>query len=466
MVARVSEKEVPLKRSASLVIMLLATMAIAVPEARACSCGPSDPRDDLHESDGAFIGMYVGREPSDPADPFADHDYIFETEKVFKGEIGEVVEVRSASDGAACGLEYPEGARAALFLDEEEGLWRSNLCRTVQPGLLERAAAPLPAPDARGAPRLLVGGSFGEVRVIALGRAGRTAGYGYGEGDLHHMSLCPGGRRSVELASDRYFQPPIFVDVRKLSTLDVTSTKEAPDGWSDASVFPLGISCVDRDGAAVVAGRGFEKGATFIELRRFSAGATSRIYKGRATSAAIGRRNAYLSAGRDIFTIDLADGSRNRLTTLERAVSHLTLSPDGRSVAGYIGATFREEDDPAHVFVIRSRDGEELARTSTGETTYFGSIDWVSNKHLIQTSGAKTLLRTRSLQPVRGFRNWAPADATAVGCALFGVGYGVLARSSICEEKPLRPERTFFSPITTGILRLPKGTEMNAPPRP
>jgi len=71
------------QRVVFLVVAILGAMLIAIPDAKACSCMPSDPRDELHASDGAFVGQYIGREPADATDPFGEYDYIFETEKVW-----------------------------------------------------------------------------------------------------------------------------------------------------------------------------------------------------------------------------------------------------------------------------------------------------------------------------------------------------------------------------------------------
>lgn len=128
----------------SLVISLLAAAVLGIggPErAAACSCAPLElDRQTFRESDGAVIGRLVEREPVGLH--MADYSYV--VARVFRGrrviERGEAIAVRSAADGAACGLETPMGHREGLLLERRRGRWAGNLCATAEPRKMRRAA--------------------------------------------------------------------------------------------------------------------------------------------------------------------------------------------------------------------------------------------------------------------------------------------------------------------------------------
>jgi LPXTG-motif cell wall-anchored protein len=58
---------------------------------------------------------------------------LLRVEQVYKGDISNRVEVVTASNGAACGLEAGVGERVGLLLAREGGEWRSGLCSQVDP---------------------------------------------------------------------------------------------------------------------------------------------------------------------------------------------------------------------------------------------------------------------------------------------------------------------------------------------
>jgi hypothetical protein len=111
-----------------LLVSLGAAVALVAPaEASACSCVPwGKPRTELARANGAFVGVYLGRRP---LNSFAVlYLYRFRVERRLKGTFGKSVEVLSARDGAACGLEVVRGQRVGLLLRRVNGRWESNLC--------------------------------------------------------------------------------------------------------------------------------------------------------------------------------------------------------------------------------------------------------------------------------------------------------------------------------------------------
>jgi len=97
-------------------------------DALACTCAPVDLVRDLPRADGAFIGTLLER-----ADGETTSTLLFRVEQVYKGDISNRVEVETARDGAACGIEVPASERVGLLLERSGGVWRSSLCSQVDP---------------------------------------------------------------------------------------------------------------------------------------------------------------------------------------------------------------------------------------------------------------------------------------------------------------------------------------------
>jgi hypothetical protein len=105
----------------------LVVLALAA-DAGACSCARVDLERDLPEADGAVVGTVLERRVER-----GEARYLLRVEQAYKGDISGRVEVVTAADGAACGLEAGEGDRLGLLLAREQGEWRSGLCSQVDP---------------------------------------------------------------------------------------------------------------------------------------------------------------------------------------------------------------------------------------------------------------------------------------------------------------------------------------------
>ena len=167
-------------------VVMLAVLAVTVEPASACSCIPPDPWKILKQADGAFVGRLESRREVDQGRAVLT----FSVERAVKGSIGDTVEVTTANNGAACGIETPVGQRVGLFLDRSGNRWVGHLCWQVSPEDL-LAAATLPAPNGRGPAAMFVGGRFGPARTLALDTKGRTLAYGMGSGNVLQHSACP-----------------------------------------------------------------------------------------------------------------------------------------------------------------------------------------------------------------------------------------------------------------------------------
>ncbi len=106
----------------------LAALALAG-DAVACTCLPVDLARDLPKADAAFVGTVLAASPRETADTL----FRFRVEQVYAGELENRIEVVSARDSAACGLELAVGDRAGLLLERDGDVWRSGLCSQVDP---------------------------------------------------------------------------------------------------------------------------------------------------------------------------------------------------------------------------------------------------------------------------------------------------------------------------------------------
>jgi hypothetical protein len=109
-----------------LLVLAVAGLAVAAaPSASACSCiAPGTPRADLARSDGAFVGVYLGRRRLSQ-NAFS---YRFTVARQVKGKLPKTIGVVSGTDSASCGLQVRKGERVALLLHRVAGRWHSSLC--------------------------------------------------------------------------------------------------------------------------------------------------------------------------------------------------------------------------------------------------------------------------------------------------------------------------------------------------
>jgi hypothetical protein len=108
------------------VLALVALGVFAAPAASACSCiAPGTPRADLARSDGAFVGVYLGRHRLSPSAFF----YKFSIVRRVKGNLPpRTIHVVAGTNSASCGLQARKGQRVALLLQRSGRQWRSSLC--------------------------------------------------------------------------------------------------------------------------------------------------------------------------------------------------------------------------------------------------------------------------------------------------------------------------------------------------
>jgi hypothetical protein len=337
------------RRSPSSLLLLLGLVGglvvLSAQPSSACSCGGGYPRDALETADAAFTGSLIRREEPRLENGLLNLGQVvtwtFRVDQPLKGAIGPRIDVESPLDGAACGLEVEVGEEAGLLLWKEGGRWHSNLCAKVDPELLIRASGPLPAADGAGPVRLLVGGSLGEARTIALDSAGRTLAYGFGEGRTGHISVCPGSERVAEVASDYSHPAPadLAIAVRVLPTLTIEwETKiEAPPNHMPRPFSATGLSCRNRAGTDLLVATHFRGRKPYGAIVRFRNGEVGTVYRGPADWVSFAPGNlAYVSGGRKVFAVDLHTGKAKHVPQAPLGTGPFAVSPDGDGLAAVV----------------------------------------------------------------------------------------------------------------------------------
>ena len=167
------------------------------PARRARACRPTRGRF-LKQADGAFVGRLVDRE-----DIGAGRVRLrFEVERAVKGHIGATVEVVTANNSAACGIETADRAsgsasssRARAGAGSGRSAGRSRRRTSWPPRLL-------PPPNGTWPAAMFVGGRFGPGADARARRGGSHArATASVRGTCEQLAACPGGRRVVELVS-------------------------------------------------------------------------------------------------------------------------------------------------------------------------------------------------------------------------------------------------------------------------
>ena len=428
---------------AALVVAGVVAVLGAAPCA-ACSCAPRDPREMLTSADAAFVGVLVKKEIKNPplrssAEPAI---YTFRVEEEVKGRLGDTIDVESAVHGASCGLEVEVGQRTGVIVARRRGVWTSNMCSQLSPAELRAAARPLPRPNGRGAAAVVVAGGFGEARVVSLDVRGRTLGYGRGHGETAQLAGCPGGRRVVELVVGEIWSSSgranVRLAVRKLPKLELVRELRLPQRLLNLQKQEVrALSCRDERGEDVLVFarrvvEGVPNASTAFRVR----GRSIRVvYKGFATQATFGRGHAYLADGpraAHLLALNLATHARRRAGTLPPDVGPLSLSHDGRRVAGYAPRT-------GLLAVVRLRDGR-VRRTSLPHRETGGAVTWTRNGSLLFLPSpiGDGHVFDASLRRIARLRGWSGSYAAARGGRVFGVSFNGAVAGGSLPRGPVR----------------------------
>ena len=424
-------------------VLILLTTLLAAGPARACSFPLLDPRDIYHETDAAFIGTLIEKEAV--GDYYAD--FTFDVEEVFKGDLGDAVVVRSSSSGAMCGIGGEIGSRLSLFLrSEEEGSWSSDLGLQWSEETMREVTAPFPEPDGRGEAKLLLGGSFGETRVLALDKAGRILGYGYGDGDVEQLSVCPGSETAVEYVEDGGNR---WIAIRRLSDLAVLREVDVAGG------LLVDLECTESDGNGTLVAL-LKRNDTYkvheLHGERWEAvlDTPRRVKDLRSGEALVAGR-------RRVFRHDLETGTVKKVAGFTLRISDVRWSPDGKYIAG--GAFPRYGEDRKPIVFVRGPEGLSHRRSKRPFP-----VRWAGDRKFV----AGSLVLDRQLE-VRGHLGEQYfLDGTGFGRWFYRLQPALTRQGQVIRHdlEGELPERTvaFFTQIVWTIEAIPEGIAVDAPP--
>jgi hypothetical protein len=427
---------------ACVLVLSVAALAAGVESGHACSCALPDARAALAQADGAFVGRLVARRQEGQSAILT-----YAVERTLKGPIGPTIEVRTASNGAACGIEAPIGTRAGLVLDRRGGAWNGHLCWQFDADELLTAALPLPPPNGRGQVALIAGGEFGDVRLLALDANGRTLAYGRGGGRTGLVSVCPGRQRIAELA---YTGQGTVVVIRRTRTLRILRRQ--------ALVLPgrryaQRLSCGDRTGTSVVV---FARGPSGDSpaksaLYDVRAGRLHAIWNGAAFDAALTPSNAFLSAGlrgRNLLRVDLTTGSARVLATLPGPLTALQVNAAATLLAGVETRVDRSAQ------VVRFDLREARAKITTARLPAeegLAQVFWLPGGRLLfaPTYGRTARVLDESLRTRSRF-GWSALSAAVAANELFGTDLSLALYRADLPSGPQRVARSL--PGRTHVL--------------
>jgi hypothetical protein len=382
--------------------------------AGACSCSDRDERDRLEDGEIGVLGevlerrtLFSSRERTLDGEPLvAAYEYRVRVRRGVGARFSSRATVRAPEDGCGSGpLEV--GERVAAFVRKRRSGWLTSGCSVVDPDEFERALRPYPRGRGQGRLALLAGGRFGSARVMALDERGRILGYGFGTGEVQQISVCPRAQRAAELVARR---TGWTVAVRDLRSLRVLWSGKLP--LRSPELYPGGatVRCSDPSAAVVHAAGLQDLPHSRGELTRIfgvaSTGSTE-IASVRGYAARLGLRTAYLSGSRRLLSVDLADGSVDRLGRLAYYAEPLAESPDGRWLAYHDGKRLHLRDlGSGRAMAMPVRAG--------------GAIVWLSHDRFLFRRGGEARVYDTGLELRRRYPFFRLQHEAYVGERLFG----------------------------------------------
>lgn len=241
------------------VMIAVVFLAAFASPAQACSCGGfPDLGKGIDRSEAAFVGTLIDKRSAGGGESF----YVFEVEEWIKGDLGGVIEVRSASDGAACGFEFFGEDRIGAFVRLEGGELRGGLCSQVDADAL-LAAAHGPKMSATEVGRLLVANASASDGLTVLDETGATVGeLTVGEASEEFagtatLEMCPGGDPALQLTNTA-------INVWDLTALELLTTHPVSHPEGERRVQSL--SCRTPDASSIWVVAGSANGAGLYEM--------------------------------------------------------------------------------------------------------------------------------------------------------------------------------------------------------
>lgn len=431
------------------ILLILGVLCVLLPfggSAHACSCASGDPRASLEHADAAFIGTLMFR--SEPQREAGIVVLRFRVDEDIKSNLGSEVVIRSGVSGGSCGIYARLGRPTAMFLQRKGDGWSASLCSQVEPDVLRRVAAPLPAPDSQGPVSLLVAGSFGDARAVALDRDGGIVAYGDGDGRIAGFGVCEGSRRVVEAVTKAVDNRWSTVEMgsRDVQTMELVGTYRVEELEGGPGRFPVAVSCRDPTGSEVhIAGRGNQD----LKVVSVRGGNGAVLYEGvgRAIAFAEERDVAYLTVKKSIVELDMRTGKTRELATLPLTPVSLALSPDESVLAGTNGGS----PPKGRAFTVDLRTNKvSVGEGQWGDPIWLNSSTFVVRLH---DQGAVRVYDT-SAKPI-SFKRQSPSDPAVVADGrLYGVSDGVV---TVTDDTGVRVLRAFDHPVVYALAYVDGG---------
>lgn len=422
---------------------VVTTLTLVAEPASACSCARRPLRQEIEAAEAVVLGRAAPEAPPFPGLPRRQGHLRFDVDHVVKGDVPPTVEVEFESGCVAPG---PPRGRVGLYLARERGGWKSNDCQVRDVAGIARAVAPLPPPDGSGPATFVASGRLKEARFVLLDGEGRPLGYGVGGGSTAQLSICPGGRRAVEmmredepLAAAGPFRPPLYRLVTwDLATLQVIGRSELHAARA--------VSCRDEEGDEVWMAAGAPDDAanrvlTLVHLRdgerrRIDVPPSSDVtFHSRLDTAYLTTWDPTEGAARKVAVVDLTTGVLHTVGTVSRDASPPFPSPAGTRVA------VLDHGDPTGfpnvatrvvLFEVGSGAGRPREKEIDGGPQRYGRITWLSDTELLFGSSGTgdhlvaPRLYDTELSTIAVLPAFAAANCTVRGGVLYALTGGEL----------------------------------------
>lgn len=158
-----------MKRLPPLLVLISGFLAFAG-TAYGCSCMAADPQQMLEFGPTAFVGTITGATSAGQGPVGAQHVLTFEVEAVLAGDVPAQVEILTADNSAACGIDANIGTRMAVFATDEGGQLSSSLCSVTDADAALKALGP-GTPPSPGETATSPSSSF-DWQAVGLGAGG------------------------------------------------------------------------------------------------------------------------------------------------------------------------------------------------------------------------------------------------------------------------------------------------------
>jgi hypothetical protein len=466
----------PVRRPPLALALLLAAAALVgvARPAGACTCAPFDTRAALAASDAAFVGTFESR--TDPLLGESETIYRFRVDQAVKGPLGGEVEVRSPGSEASCGLSAPAGRPVGVLLSELDGHYHGDLCRQPSPERLLRAAEPLPAPEGRLPPWVLVGSTYGNGRSVALDDGGRVAGVGTGAGTTTAVAVCPDRQRIVELftVTGTDGTDTQGITVRRLDTMATEAERLLPE-LRPARAEAL--ACRDTGATDVVlfTREGAEAEGRGRLVRLVTGQDAAVLWDGPAARHAAfgpGGRTAYLNLypqGEEILAIDVdRPGDAAVVARVPAGSGPMSASPDGRRLATVtVGSSRPSQVVSVDLGASGTSSPPVVSTVDLGSAGVTGDVQWLGD-HLVFMPALRPAEAVRIYDPrlavLASWAGWTAEHSVVIGERLYGTSQGAV-RSAPLTTGPAVVVRELEDALVVSIADV-SPLNVAAPPAP